>query len=179
MLLSRFWSVFLAVAAAAATAAALLAQSVINARSDEALADSLARDRVMVDAMLRMEARSRLDRIAFITVDSKLGAVLRQAREVTDEKKLRELNAQAKELMRGHVARIVEAAGDEASSPEKLTRATWASGMPRRIDCSWSPSTRRIPKLRRPPASCRTSGASWCSRRARLPMARVRSHSPD
>lgn len=119
MLLSRFWYVILAVAAAAAVAAALLAQSVINARSDEALADKLARDRVMVDAMLRLEARSRLDRIGFITVDGKLGSVLRQAQDVSDEKKLRDLNAQAKELMRGHVARIVEAAGEDGGSPEK------------------------------------------------------------
>jgi hypothetical protein len=118
MLLSRFWYVFLAVAAAAATAAALLAQSVINARTDEALADSLARDRVMIEAMLRLEARSRLDRIAFITVDSKLGALLRQAHDLTDEKKLREASGQVKELMRGHVARIVEAAG-EGSADDK------------------------------------------------------------
>jgi hypothetical protein len=124
MLLSRFWYVFLAVAAAAAAAAALLAQSVINARSDEALADSLARDRVMIDAMLRLEARSRLDRIAFITVDSKLGGVLRAARDVTDEKKLRELNAQAKELMHGHVSRIVEAAGDDAGARDKQVELT-------------------------------------------------------
>src|SRR5688572_15809530 len=103
MLLSRFWYVFLAVAAAAATAAALPAQSVINRRPDEALADSLARDGVMIEAMLRLEARSRLDRIAFVTVDNKLGGLLRQARDVTDEKKLREIAAPAKELMRGHV----------------------------------------------------------------------------
>jgi hypothetical protein len=121
MLLSRFWYVFLAVAAAAATAAALLAQSVINARTDEALADNLARDRVMIEAMLRLEARSRLDRISFITVDSKLGALLRQAHDLTDEKKLREVSGQVKELMRGHVARIVEAAG-EGSADDKRAR---------------------------------------------------------
>ena len=103
MLLSRFWYIFLAVAAAAAASAALLAQAVINARSDEALADSLQRDRTMVDAVLRLEARSRLDRIAFITVDSKLGALLKQAADVTDEKKLHELGAAAKEILRAHV----------------------------------------------------------------------------
>jgi hypothetical protein len=110
MLLSRFWYVFLAVAAAAAAAAALLGQSVVNGRTDEALADSLARDRVMIEAMLRLEARSRLDRIAFITVDNKLGGLLRSAQNVTDEKKLREISAQVKELMRGHVVRMIEAA---------------------------------------------------------------------
>src|SRR4051812_20069118 len=115
MLLSRFWYILLAVAAAGATAAALLGQSVINGRSDEALADTLRRDRALVDAMLRLEARSRLDRIAFITVDTKLGALLKQAQDVTDEKKLRELNGAAKELLRAHVGRMAEAAGEGAA----------------------------------------------------------------
>src|SRR5690242_11601828 len=110
MVLSRFWYVFLAVAAAAACGAALLGTAVINSRSDEALADALARDRAMVDVMLRLEARSRLDRIAFITVDSKLGGLLRSAQGVTDEKKLRELNGAVKEVLRSHVSRMVEAA---------------------------------------------------------------------
>ena len=91
MLLSRFWYFLLAIAVAAATGAAMLSQAVINSRSDEALADSLARDRAMVDAMLRLEARARLDRIAFVTVDAKLGGLLRQAQGVTDEKKLHDL----------------------------------------------------------------------------------------
>jgi hypothetical protein len=118
MLLSRFWYILLAVAAAAATAAAMLALSVINGRSDEALANSLRRDRAMVDTMLRLEARSRLDRIAFITVDSKLGALLKQAQDVTDDKKLRELNGSAKELLRAHVGRMAEAAGGEGKRSE-------------------------------------------------------------
>jgi hypothetical protein len=121
MLLSRFWYIFLAVAAAAATSAALLAQSVINARSDEALASSLQRDRTMVDAVLRLEARSRLDRIAFITVDSKLGTLLKQAADVTDEKKLHDLGAAAKEAMRAHIGRMVEAGGGEGSAEGKRT----------------------------------------------------------
>jgi len=119
MLLSRFWYIILAVAAAAAAAAALLAQSVINGRSDEALAESLGRDRTMVQAVLRLEARSRLDRIAFITVDAKLGGVLKQALGITDEKKLRALSAEAKTAMRGNIVRIVESAGSEASTIQK------------------------------------------------------------
>src|SRR5215212_9588584 len=115
MLLSRFWYIFLSVAAAAAVGAALLGQAVINTRSDEALADALVRDRAMVDVMLRLEARSRLDRIAFITVDAKLGGLLRQATGVSDEKKLRELNGSVKEVLRSHVARMVEAARDAGS----------------------------------------------------------------
>ena len=76
MVLSRFWYVFLAAAAAAAIGAALLGQAVINARSDDALADALARDRAMVDVMLRLEARSRLDRIAVNTLYAKLARLL-------------------------------------------------------------------------------------------------------
>jgi hypothetical protein len=116
MLLSRFWYVFLAVAAAAAAAAALLGQAVINGKSDEALADSLQRDRALASAMLRLEARSRLDRISFITVDNKLGGYLRQAQGVTDDKRLREISGSVKDTLRAHVARIVEAAssGDQS-----------------------------------------------------------------
>jgi hypothetical protein len=111
MLLSRFWYLFLALAAAGATAAALLGQAVVNQRSDEALEDALRRDRITLDAMLRLEARARLDRIAFITVDNTLAGILRQARDVTDEKKLRELNASARQALHGHVSRMVEASG--------------------------------------------------------------------
>ncbi|MFI5308811.1 MAG: MXAN_5187 family protein [Polyangiales bacterium] len=114
MLLSRFWYVFLAVAATAMAVLALLGQAVINGKSDEALADSLQHDRAMANAMLRLEARSRLDRIAFITVDNKLGGLLRQAQGVSDDKKLREISAAVKDTLRAHVGRIVEAAGSGA-----------------------------------------------------------------
>jgi hypothetical protein len=116
MLLSRFWYVFLAVAAAAALSLALLAQAVINARSDEALTASLQRDRTLVNAVLRLEARSRLDRMAFIAVDNKLGGLLKQAENVTDEKKLHDLNTQAKDVLRTQVARMVEAGGEGAEA---------------------------------------------------------------
>jgi hypothetical protein len=120
MLLSRFWYVFLAVAAAAATAAALLAQAVINDRADEALAETLQHDRVMVDAMLRLEARSRLDRITFITIDNKLGTLLKQAQGVTDEKRLRELNTAVKDVLHAHVTRMAEADGaNEGTAGQK------------------------------------------------------------
>jgi hypothetical protein len=120
MLLSRFWYFLLAIAVAAATGAAMLSQAVINTRSDEALADSLARDRAMVDAMVRMEARARLDRIAFVTVDAKLGGILRAAAGVTDEKKLRELSAAAKETLRAHTSRIVDAARQAGEAERAL-----------------------------------------------------------
>jgi hypothetical protein len=110
MLLSRFWYFVLALAAAFAVGAALLSQSVVNTRTEQNLEESLMRDRVVLEAMLRLEARARLDRIGFITVDSTLGGLLRQARDA-DEKKLRELNAQARQTLHGHVKRMVDAAG--------------------------------------------------------------------
>jgi hypothetical protein len=120
MLLSRFWYFLLAIAAASATGAAMLSQAVINTRSDEALADSLARDRAMTDAMVRMEARARLDRIGFVTVDPKLGGILKQAAGVTDEKKLRDLSTAAKETLRAHTTRIVDAARQAGEAERAL-----------------------------------------------------------
>ena len=120
MLLSRSWYFLLAIAAASATGAAMLSQAVINTRSDEALADSLARDRAMTDAMVRMEARARLDRIAFVTVDAKLGGILKQAAGVSDEKKLRELSTAAKETLRAHTSRIVDAARQAGEAERAL-----------------------------------------------------------
>jgi hypothetical protein len=117
MLLSRFWYFVLALAAAFAVGAALLSQAVVNNRSDANLEESLLRDRVVLEAMLRLEARARLDRIGFITVDGTLASLLRQARGVSDDKKLRELNGQARTALHGHVSRMVEAAG--ATDAEK------------------------------------------------------------
>src|SRR6476620_4863073 len=99
MLLSRFWYLFLAMAVVTAAGAAMLAQSTVNANAEAALTQSLQRDSAMVDAMMRLEARSRLDRIAFITVDGRLGALLKQASGVTDPKRLEDLHASVKGLM--------------------------------------------------------------------------------
>ena len=113
MLLSRFWYIFLAVAAGAGAGAGLLGQGILNQQRDDQLADSLRRDRFAVEAVLRLEARNRLDRIAFITVDQAFGNLLRQAGSARDERRLREIGGQVKELMRGHYKRLVEAAGEE------------------------------------------------------------------
>ncbi|HEX7479675.1 MAG TPA: MXAN_5187 family protein [Polyangiales bacterium] len=118
MLLSRFWYLFLAVSTAAATGAALLAQGIINDKATEQVTDQLRRDRVELDAMLRLEARARLDRIGFITVDSKLGSLLKQAANVSDEKQLGKLSSDTKEVLRSHVARLIEAAGPGAKEAD-------------------------------------------------------------
>jgi hypothetical protein len=118
-MLARFWYLVLAVTATAGLGAALLAQGVINARSDAALEDGLRRDRMEMEALLRLEARARLDRIAFITVDGKVGGILRRADGVADDAKLREMNTELKEALRGHVARMAEAAPGPETAEEK------------------------------------------------------------
>ncbi|MBN1655413.1 MAG: hypothetical protein JXA30_16730 [Deltaproteobacteria bacterium] len=122
LLLSRFWYLFLAVMAAAAVGAALLGQGIINAKSDRNLAEQLRRDRFELEAMLRLESRARLDAIAFITVDNKIGEILRKAVNVENEKGLWELNAQLKEVLRGHITRLAEAAPGKGTLEEKRTR---------------------------------------------------------
>ncbi len=130
MLLSRFWYLFLAATAGTAVAAALLAQGIINGRYDSQLANQLRRDRFELDALLSLEARRRLDKIAFITVDGKLGRVLRKAQGVAPgSKKLWELNKEAKEALNEHVTRLAEAAPGEGSLQEKRARVGPAIGM--------------------------------------------------
>ncbi len=96
----------------------MLAQGIINTKATDAVSDELRRDRVELDALLRLEARARLDRIGFITVDNKLGALLKQATGVSDEKQLAKLSGDTKDVLRGHVARMVEAAGDSAKEAD-------------------------------------------------------------
>jgi hypothetical protein len=114
MLLSRFWYVFLAVAAGAAAGAAILSQGIINARTQVQIEDQLRRDRLELETILKIEARMRLDRISFITVDSKLGGVLKQAAGVNDEKVLAKLSSETKDALRAEVTRLLEAGGPGA-----------------------------------------------------------------
>jgi hypothetical protein len=109
MLLTRFWYIILAVIAAAGASAALLSLGVINRQGAEHVGDDLRRDRTDLDAILRLEARARLDRIAFISVDNKLGGVLKQAASIADRQKLGGLSSEAKDAMNAHVSRLLEA----------------------------------------------------------------------
>lgn len=119
MLLSRFWYIFLAAAAGVAVSAALLSLGVINRQAVEHAGDELRRDRTELDAIMRLEARARLDRIAFISVDNKLGSLLKQASGIADAKQLTKLGSETKEAMQGHVARLLEA-GRGSESKEDL-----------------------------------------------------------
>jgi hypothetical protein len=116
MLLSRFWYVFLAVAAGGAVGAAMLAQGVINGSRSITLEEALRRDRFEMEAFMRLEARQRLDRIGFISVDSKTGQLLRQAAGLTDEKRLLQLSGELKDVLRSQVKRVMEAVGEDADS---------------------------------------------------------------
>jgi hypothetical protein len=122
MLLSRFWYLFLAVTAAAAVGAALLAQGIINRQSGLQVGDQLRRDRLELEAVLRLEARSRLDRIAFITVDAKIGEVLQKARGVQAPEQLWKLNGELKEVLRGHIDRLAEVAAGGGTDAERRQR---------------------------------------------------------
>jgi hypothetical protein len=119
MLLTRFWYIILAVIAAAGASAALLSLGVINRQGAEHVGDELRRDRTDLDAILRLEARARLDRIAFISVDNKLGAVLKQAAGVPDRQKLGGLSSEAKDAMNAHVSRLLEAQSDASTGAIK------------------------------------------------------------
>jgi len=119
MLLTRFWYIILAVIAAAGASAALLSLGVINRQGAEHVGDELRRDRTDLDAILRLEARARLDRIAFISVDNKLGGVLKQAAGVPDRQKLGGLSSEAKDAMNAHVARLLEAQSDASTGAIK------------------------------------------------------------
>jgi hypothetical protein len=108
VLLSRFWYFVLAVAAVSAAVATLLAQAAFDRRSQAALEDQLLRDRLEVELLLQVDARTRLDALAPIAahprVRSALAAANQAPDEVTDEARealrnqLRTLNRQLDEL---------------------------------------------------------------------------------
>jgi hypothetical protein len=122
LLLSRFWYLFLAVVASAALGIALLGQGIINAKSDLNIKDLLRRDWTQLNALMRHESRTRLDRIAFITIDKKTGEILLKARSIAETSGLRELNAELKQVLHGHTMRIAKAAAGEGTLEEKRER---------------------------------------------------------
>lgn len=119
MLLTRFWYIILAVIASAGVSAALLSLGVINRQAEEHVTDELHRDRTDLDAILRLEARARLDRIAFISVDNKLGSLLKQASSIGDRGQLSKVSSDTKAAMNAHVASLLEAQGDSKSTELK------------------------------------------------------------
>jgi len=110
MLFSRFWYLLLTVIATLCAAAALLGQGIINDRYDDSLTEALRRDRAALDVQLALDARSRIDRLAFVSVDGTFGSLLQQAVSISnDDKKLPALSAQVKTAMESHVKKLTEA----------------------------------------------------------------------
>lgn len=79
MLLSRFWYVILALVATFGVAASVVSANLVNEERTQAVRDDLRRDRFEVDAILRLDARSRLDAIAGIATNPDVRSALRQA----------------------------------------------------------------------------------------------------
>jgi hypothetical protein len=79
MILSRFWYVILALAATFALLVALLVASVVDTIKRDAVIDDLRRDRFEVEALLKLDARSRIDAIAPIAANAEVRSALRTA----------------------------------------------------------------------------------------------------
>lgn len=122
MVLSRFWYLVLTGAAVFAFATALLAASLINEQWERSVRSDLIRDRFEVEALLKLDARSRLDAIAPIAANSDVRSALRRAsarrdgqdidEEISEplQRKLNELNGQLAG-MRGDLLFAVDAQG--------------------------------------------------------------------
>jgi hypothetical protein len=79
MLLTRFWSVLLVVAAVAGVALALAAARIIDENSEEQVHEQLRRDRFELEATLKLLARSQIDAIAPIAAHGEVRRDLREA----------------------------------------------------------------------------------------------------
>jgi hypothetical protein len=79
MILTRVWYLFLVIAAVAGLALAMVAVRVIDERSEEAIGDGLRRDRFELEAILKLDARSRIDAIAPLAADGAVRTALREA----------------------------------------------------------------------------------------------------
>lgn len=122
MLLSRFWYFVLTALATFGVAAAILASNLVNERRRAEIEDDLWRDRLMVEAVMKLDARARLDALAGLAANGDVRTALRQANgrrageAVPDElaarlrAKLVELNTQLDEL-RGDLVFAVDGEG--------------------------------------------------------------------
>ena len=79
MLLSRSWFLIVALAAGSAVLFALASQAAFNRQYDNALEDSLRRDRIELDRELQLDARNRLYTISAFAINADLRAALREA----------------------------------------------------------------------------------------------------
>ncbi|UJR82880.1 MXAN_5187 family protein [Sandaracinus amylolyticus] len=79
MILSRVWYLLLAIAAVMGLAFAMVSVRLLDERSEEAVRDSLRRDRFELEAILKLDARSRIDAMAPLAAHGDVRSALREA----------------------------------------------------------------------------------------------------
>lgn len=77
--LTRVWSLLLVVAAVGGMAVAMIGTHVIDERTDDAARASLVRDRFELEALLKLDARARIDAIAPVAANGDVRTALRTA----------------------------------------------------------------------------------------------------
>ncbi len=77
--LTRFWSLILVLGAVAGVAVAMIGTHVIDERTDDAAVAALARDRFELEALLKLDARARIDAIAPVAANGDVRTALRTA----------------------------------------------------------------------------------------------------
>ncbi len=110
MLLSRFWILVLAIAAGMGIAVAVIATRLLDDRERDQAVVELARDRLQLEMVLKLDARTRIDAIAAIAANGDVRGALREANQRTAGaevpaatretlgRRLGELNAQLAEM---------------------------------------------------------------------------------
>ncbi len=122
MLLSRFWILVLAIAAGLGIAVAVIATRLLDEQVHEQTVVELARDRLQLEMVLKLDARTRIDAIGPIAANGDVRSALREANsrqagaEIAEATRTRlgtrlgELNAQLAE-MAGDLVFAVDAHG--------------------------------------------------------------------
>lgn len=79
MLLTRFWFLILAIAAGAGLAVAVIATRLVDERSSLTARSELSRDRLELEMVLKLDARTRIDAIAPLAANGDIRTALREA----------------------------------------------------------------------------------------------------
>ncbi|MBN8610071.1 MAG: hypothetical protein J0L92_05785, partial [Deltaproteobacteria bacterium] len=122
MLLSRFWILVLAIAAGMGIAVAVIATRLLDDRVRDQTVVELARDRLQLEMVLKLDARARIDAIAAIAANGEIRQALRTANARTPgaevpaeagtalQRNIETLNGQLAE-MSGDLVFVVDARG--------------------------------------------------------------------
>lgn len=77
--MTRIWSLLLVVSAVAGVAIAMIGTRMIDERSEDAARAALVRDRFELEALLKLDARARIDALATLAADGAVRTALRTA----------------------------------------------------------------------------------------------------